>query len=396
MALSIRDILILDFFNGKPVHARVPEFQQDIYGREANSRIHDLCDEGWIRHSRPQETVNMLPDKALSDFLSAHHLESEGSHTELVRRVINEIPESEYAHAVPKVYVATADGKLEMAHHMAYILNARGNYGFSEGEIGDAQRTLDGKKESFTASDILTYAFQQKSTLFVLAGEWTKLRNLYFTWANFCLRNRENEKALAYLCLVFFLDMSGMENRNTLVRYEKLFPTQKGIIILMNQLAGELGLADSAVKSFFLTAIARTAPRLPFSYFSPQTMAGLLLERLRGSEFNHAKYLSVRNTPDPGATAYRWTAAPATEKTNSNASEAFLIQRKITPAVPPVLRLPKFTAPPPFVPQTQTPEKKKTDPAPARESRGTERKPEKKASGWLGKLHGLLGKEEKK
>lgn len=61
--------------------------------------------------------------------------------------------------------------------------------------------------------------------------------------------------------------MSGMENRNMLVQYDKLFPTQKGIIILMNQLRTELGLNDRAVKSAFLTTIARMAPRLPFSYF---------------------------------------------------------------------------------------------------------------------------------
>lgn len=52
-----------------------------------------------------------------------------------------------------------------------------------------------------------------------------------------------------------------------LVQYDKLFPTQKGIIILMNQLRTELGLNDRAVKSAFLTTIARMAPRLPFSYF---------------------------------------------------------------------------------------------------------------------------------
>ena len=32
MSLSIRDILILDYFNGKPVHAAVPKYQQDLYG----------------------------------------------------------------------------------------------------------------------------------------------------------------------------------------------------------------------------------------------------------------------------------------------------------------------------------------------------------------------------
>lgn len=390
MSLSIRDILVLDYFNGKPVHTSVPKYQQDLYGADADERIRALCEEGWVRHSRPQETVNMLPDKALVHFLASHGLETEGTHSELVRRVIRDIPETEYAHAVPKVYVATADGNQEIAHHMAYVLNARCNYGFSEGEIGEAQRTLTAKHASCTASDILKCAFQQKSALLVMAGEWTKLRNLYFRISNFYLRAQKNEEALAYLYLVFFLDMSGMENHNTLVRYGKLFPTQKGIIILMNQLRTELSLTDRGVKSAFLTSIARMAPRLPFSYFSPQVMGDILVERLSGVEFSHVKYLPQRNAPDPTSTAYRYLADPKDEleKTDSQPSASFLIHRKVTPPVPPVLRLPTFTAPPPFVP----PPVKKA--APKEEAPPPPPKEEKKSAGLLGKLQKLLSKND--
>lgn len=387
MSLSIRDILILDFFNGKPVHARVPEFQQDIYGADANTRIHDLIDEGWIRHSRPQETLNMLPDKALAGLLTRHALAADGTHTELVRLVSQEIPEEEYAHAVPKVYVATADGKLEMAHHMAYILNVRGNYGFSEGEIGEAQRVLAAKGGSCTAQDILSRVFQDKSAIYVMAGEWTKLRNLYFTRANFCLRFRKNERALSYLFLVFFLDMSGMENRNSLVRYEKLFPTQKGIIILMRELADELSLDSRALKSTFLTSIARMAPRLPFAYFSPQVMGDILLDRLRGIEFDRTRYMPMRNLPDPTAGAYHYAAEPeAPVRTAASASESFLIQRRVTPPVPPVLRMPSFTAPTPFVPSDA---KKKTAPIKTEMKKEPPKKEEKPKS-MFGKLRGLF------
>lgn len=386
MGLSIRDILILDFFNGKPLHAKVPAYQQDLYGADANARILTLCGEGWIRHSRPQETVNMLSDKALTDLLARRGLDDSGTHSELVRRVVKEVPEEAYSLVVPKLYVATTDGKLEMAHHMAYILNARGNYGFSEGEIGEAQRSLSARKTSFTASDILKYAFQQKSALFVMAGEWTKLRNLYFTRANFCLRAQKNEDALSYLFLVFLLDMSGMENRNSLVRYEKLFPTQKGIIVLINQIRTELALTERGVKSAFLSAIARMAPRLPFSYFSPQIMGDLLVERLEGKEFSHEEYRKYRNVPDPSVGGYRYEFSeedPA-EKTNSKPSEAFLIHRNVVPPVPPVLRLPSFAAPPPFVP----PGAKKEAPPPAPPAADKEEKP----TGWMGKLQNFLKK----
>ena len=74
MGLSIKDILLLDYFDGKPAHHKVPPYKESIYGRDANDRIGELFDDGWIRMSRPQETLTMLPDKALSDFLKRYDL----------------------------------------------------------------------------------------------------------------------------------------------------------------------------------------------------------------------------------------------------------------------------------------------------------------------------------
>lgn len=109
MGLSIRDILILDYFDGKPLHHRIPPYKLNIYGPDANTRIDSLVEEGWIRSSRPQETVNMLPDKVLSDFLKRYDLSGEGTNAELTGRVIAKIPEKDYAHGVPRVYVLTKE-----------------------------------------------------------------------------------------------------------------------------------------------------------------------------------------------------------------------------------------------------------------------------------------------
>lgn len=147
MGLSIRDILILDYFDGKPLHHRIPPYKLHIYGPDANTRIDSLMEDGWIRSSRPQETVNMLPDKVLSDFLKRYDLSGEGTHAELTGRVISKIPEKDYAHGVPRIYVLTREGKAEIGHHMAYVLNVRENYGLTEGEIGESQNALTQRGE---------------------------------------------------------------------------------------------------------------------------------------------------------------------------------------------------------------------------------------------------------
>ncbi len=359
MSLSIRDVLLLDFFNGKPVHNRVPNFQFDVYGSDANSRIQDLCEEGWIRHSRPQETLNMLPDKALSDFLLKYKQDSQGSHVELVRRIIEKIPENEYAHAVPKLFVVTGDGQKEISRNMAYVMNVRGNYGLTEGEIGESQHALSLKGVPFSANDILCRVFQKKASIFSMAGEWTKLRNLYFTMANFLLKIQREKEALSYLFLVFFMDMSGMENHNRVCRYENLFPTQKGIIILMKHLCEDGEMSGRAVKSFFLSSIARTAPRLPFSYFSPQIMGDILIDRLHGQDFNRLYYIKDKNTPDSTATAYHYVSADG-DREKEHHQEHRPPAKSSAPPVPPVLRLPSFIPGEPFRPSSASSHSHKT------------------------------------
>lgn len=73
-----------------------------------------------------------------------------------------------------------------------------------------------------------------------------------------------------------------MGNRNTVIPYENLFPTQKGMILLLDEVRHRENMTAEEVKAAFLSSVARMAPRLPFSYFSPQVMAAQLLERLRG------------------------------------------------------------------------------------------------------------------
>lgn len=78
------------------------------------------------------------------------------------------------------------------------------------------------------------------------------------------------------------------------------------MIFLLDEVRHRENMTAEEVKAAFLSSVARMAPRLPFSYFSPQVMAAQLLERLRGVPFNGAKYIAERNVPDPSAGAYHY------------------------------------------------------------------------------------------
>lgn len=381
MGLAIKDILLLDYFDGKPAHHKVPDYKYKLYGEDADARISTLRDGGWIRYSKPKETLSMMPDKALSDLLIRAGLSGEGTHAELVGRVMDQVPETTYAYGVPKIYVLTREGKAEVGRHMAYVLNIRENYGLTEGEIGESQSALAARGESYTARGILYRAFHQKIDLYTMAGEWSKLRNMYYTVANFYLRIKKTDYALPYLYLVFFMDMSGMGNRNNLVPYENLFPTQKGIILLMDEMRQSLHMTMADVKSAFLSSIARMAPPLPFSYFSPQVMASMLIERLEGRSFNPTHYICDRCVPDPNAKSYHYVPYGRSEARPVHAAHR-VAPKKVKP---PVLHMPTFTPPPPFLPT----EKQVNKPEPKKMETPKAEKTEKK-TGLLGRLRKLF------
>lgn len=328
MSLSVKDILLLDYFDNKPLHTEISVYKEKIYGKNTHERLLSLLDNGWIRYSTPKETLHMLPEKALSDFLSRHGVKSEGTKADLIRLIIQKIPEKAYYHAVPKVYTVTKKGRDEISHNMAYILNARENYGLSESEIRHWQSYLSHKGEPYNSRKVLERAMNEKASVYIMAGEWSKLRNLYYTTANFYLRSKDNENAVSYLFLVFFLDISGMRDKNRLENYEKLFRTPKAIILLIDELRLKLKISLSDMKPKFLSTIARMAPRLPFSYFSVHTSAFILTECLRGTDFSPRKYITERNVPDPSDKGYKFDKSGKTASGLSVRDFPFKVKKK--------------------------------------------------------------------
>ena len=128
---------------------------------------------------------------------------------------------------MPKIYVLTKEGKAEIGHHMAYVLNVRENYGLTEGEIGESQNTLAQRGEPYTARDILYRAFQQKISLYIMAGEWSKLRNMYYTVANFYLRIKDNEEACRTCTLSSSWTCPAWETKTTSSRTRTFSPRRR-------------------------------------------------------------------------------------------------------------------------------------------------------------------------
>ena len=115
-------------------------------------------------------------------------------------------------------------------------------------------------------------------------------------------------------------------------------------------------------------------------------MASMLLERLRGIDFNGARYIVQRNTPDPSAKSYHYVPYGRSEARPRSYHPPVV---KPNFMAPPVLRMPTFTAPPPFKPGQSAPPPSREPLPEKKEEPVLRRKPEKK-KGIFSKLKDLF------
>ncbi len=68
MSLSVKDILLLDYFDNKPLHTEISVYKEKIYGKNTHERLLSLLDNGWIRYSTPKESFAHASGKSLVGF----------------------------------------------------------------------------------------------------------------------------------------------------------------------------------------------------------------------------------------------------------------------------------------------------------------------------------------
>lgn len=187
---------------------------------------------------------------------------------------------------------------------MAYVLNVRENYGLTEGEIGESRSALALKGNPCSARDILARAFQQKVSIYTMAGEYRSCATCTMPWqTSIFVRKRGIRRSACSLFSSWIV--SGMGNRNTVIPYENLFPTQKGMILLLDEVPqGEHDGGEEGGISFLLLRVWRRDCR---SLISPRRSWRRNCWNVSAASPLMGRSISRNGTcPDPSAGAYHY------------------------------------------------------------------------------------------
>lgn len=271
--LPVADLLLLNEFDGRQEGYEISRYKLEEYGVNYLSRVQSLMAAGYLKFAEPAEALNVLPVTRLKEILRGNNQKLYGNKPDLVKRILNNISPEKYS--LPKIYVATERGRLELETRRAYIENQREMYGFLNSEIAALENTFDSEKilEKLFVRDIIKQG---------AARNFGVLRNTYFNAHKFFKNHGRLIDSVSALLAAIYFDLTGMSNNNTVESYgamEYVFETS--LWSALDKLRTALNLSDKELMLLFEDA-ADAAPKPPFSYFEVETMKEMILARLAG------------------------------------------------------------------------------------------------------------------
>lgn len=231
--------------------------------------LDSLVDRGFIAIGGLEAALNKQTGTAIKEVLRAHSLKLTGKKTDLVQRVLTEVPEDELNRQFPqRTYELTELGQ-EAVKGDEYVLYIHRNP-YENLDIWSLNQMVY-TKPFYPYRDKIWGFFNKRCGEYVASGDWGLYRNCRFSMNRFLQEEGKYKDALGMLAEVVFYDLSGLSNG---------FDMQYLYI--------------SAPHFFqYEDSLARTAPGVIADIFSCQTKAAMSEDEMRGILIERMKELTV-------------------------------------------------------------------------------------------------------
>lgn len=295
--LPVADLLLLNRFNGRLASEELSPYDVEEYGADYASRLKNLMREGYLQFAEPEEALKYLQVPRLKDILRANNQKLSGNKSELVSRIIKNIPQGQYLGQLPTIYVVTEQGRFELEKRWYYIENQMYGHKFLNSEIEELERANPNV-------DILEKLSDRAIVKYRTAGDWGLLRNEYYDLYKHYNHSGRLEEALKAMLSVLYLDLSGAGNGNSVEQYKDMgWAFETSVWRCIDKLRTALNLTDGDLKERFVSATAQVA-KLPFQYFDAETMSEIMIKRLHGQADLLKRYEKYSKKPRENAREY--------------------------------------------------------------------------------------------
>lgn len=285
--LSVRDLFVLERFNGREVNYKIPEYEIEEFGYNYTESLTCLIKRGFMTYAEPKDALNVLTIPKLKEILRANGQKLSGKKDDLIARIITTCTNYD----VPKVYAATEAGIAELEKRSYFFENKYGGYGFLNSEIESLEDTTP-------PENVLEQLFKRDLIQQANAHDYVDLCGTYCAIGKYMKKHRRESEALTACLTAIYLALTGMGNGDYIGDYSGLeYFFNDPLWYEVDKLKTTLNLSDAELVKRFKEAQRATAD-VPFSYFKPKDMESIILDRLRGEENLLEKYKSRRRERD--------------------------------------------------------------------------------------------------
>lgn len=261
----------------------------DIYHRQ-------LINEGYYELSSFSEKLEQLKLPELKAILQDNNLPTKGKKAELIKLIVEEIPENKVNLSKEEMYSLSEKGRCFLEENKNFVeLHRYKNYQISLEDYYNATKD-DKYKRNF--NDVAWQIFNERTLLYQQNNEYSSERYNYFHMANLLLTEGKKEHALQLFLYCLVIDLSGVESINMIELYKSRIYNKKEFLehleynclipSLINQI---VELKECYDESMIEEAYSQMY--LPFNVSTLEYIKELIKEACNTAVFDFDKYKNI-------------------------------------------------------------------------------------------------------
>lgn len=309
---EIKTAILIDYVKNQEPNLRLPYYLIQLLGGREKDLLNKALENGYVRFAFPQEAIKKLLVPDLKKLLKENGLPVSGRKAVLISRIVDSIPEEKYRNKVPNIYVLTESGNNLVSENYIYIQN---RYSLDVQFCKKVSR-IKNRLNCGTSEDDYIKVFSEiyKSDIqkAMASKNWGDLSIAYYDFSillsDVSKDGYDLEKSLLYNLYSICIDLSGMENRNS-VQDKTLVMIYPAMLNQFNSLG--MNISDKKILFEIDSAVSEILDILPFSYFSKNSMRTILVDLLNGdledtNIYEIEKYKKLWRKPNPHDTQYEY------------------------------------------------------------------------------------------
>ena len=228
------NVNFLNWANGKTVPKSNDEYPRKMsyhYGISQPLKKHtQMISGGFLEEGKTTDSLKRLKVDELKEILSQHTLPVTGKKDILIQRIVENIPSSKLD--IDPVYILSPKGR-EYVEKYAYYTNLDSH--LTNGDISISEFDTLKKEHPYSSNnDIIWQNLNQKDLTYFRNQDYGLLRNNELSRYRILKEENRMQDATYHLLVVFYYDLSGMNNDGIISNYDDLL-IAPGLIPLLRE-----------------------------------------------------------------------------------------------------------------------------------------------------------------